>query len=75
VGGIQPAFLQTRFWRCRGSLEHPGVMVNTLHDLFEMMKDAKLQDAKFKVTLSYMEIYNELIKDLLQVRSPWIALD
>jgi hypothetical protein len=58
-----------------GSLEHPGVMVNTLHDLFEMMKDAKLQDAKFKVTLSYMEIYNELIKDLLQVRSPWIALD
>jgi hypothetical protein len=50
--------------------------VNTLHDLFEMMKDAKLQDAKFKVTLSYMEIYNELIKDLLQVPGlPLIAVD
>ena len=59
-----------------GSLEHPGVMVNTLHDLFEMMKDAKMQDAKFKVTLSYMEIYNELIKDLLQVPGlPLIAVD
>ena len=51
-------------------------MVNTLHDLFEMMKDAKMQDAKFKVTLSYMEIYNELIKDLLQVPGlPLIAVD
>ena len=26
-----------------GSLEHPGVMVNTLHDLFELMKEAKLR--------------------------------
>jgi len=58
-----------------GSLEHPGVMVNTLHDLFEMMKDAKLQDAKFKVTLSYMEIYNELIKDLLQPMSVDLKLN
>ena len=45
-----------------GSLDHPGVMVNTLHDMFVRMKDPSFADAKFKVTLSYMEIYNELIK-------------
>ena len=39
-----------------GSLEHPGVMVNTLHDMFVRMKDPAFADAKFKVTLSYMEI-------------------
>ena len=44
-----------------GSLEHPGVMVNTLHDMFMRMKtDEKFAEAKFKVTLSYMEIYNEV---------------
>lgn len=43
-----------------GSLESPGVMVNTLHDLFTRMQG--FTDAKFKVTLSYMEIYNERIK-------------
>ena len=46
-----------------GSLESPGVMVNTLHDLYSRMNG--FQEAKFKVTLSYMEIYNERIKDLL----------
>ena len=44
-------------------------MVNTLHDMFVRMKDPSFTDAKFKVTLSYMEIYNELIKDLLQPTS------
>jgi hypothetical protein len=52
-----------------GSLDEPGVMVNTLHDMFVRMKDASFHEAKFKVTLSYMEIYNELIKDLLQPTS------
>ena len=52
-----------------GSLNEPGVMVNTLHDMFVRMKDPAFADAKFKVTLSYMEIYNELIKDLLQPTS------
>ena len=53
-----------------GSLEEPGVMVNTLHSMFERMRtDPQFADAKFKVTLSYLEIYNELIKDLLQPTS------
>ncbi|KAL1530516.1 hypothetical protein AB1Y20_001417 [Prymnesium parvum] len=50
-----------------GSLESPGVMVNTLHDLYSRMN--VFQEAKFKVTLSYMEIYNERIKDLLMPTS------
>lgn len=46
-----------------GSLEEPGVMVNTLHSMFQRMgSDPAFADAKFKVTLSYLEIYNELIK-------------
>ena len=49
-----------------GSIEEPGVMVNVLHDMFERMaSDKTFAESKFKVTLSYMEIYNELIKDLL----------
>ena len=50
-----------------GSLESPGVMVNTLHDLYSRMNQH--QDQRFKVTLSYMEIYNERIKDLLMPTS------
>lgn len=32
-----------------GSLDQPGVMVNTLHDMFTRMKEANFSDAKFKV--------------------------
>ena len=58
-----------------GSLDQPGVMVNTLHDLFGRMADPAFEQAKFKVTLSYMEIYNELIKDLLQPLSVDLKLN
>ena len=44
-----------------GSLDEPGIMFNTLHDTFERMK-TEFQESKFKVTLSYVEIYNEMIK-------------
>ena len=58
-----------------GSLEEPGVMVNTLHNMFQDIRSAKFAEAKFKVTLSYMEIYNELIKDLLQPTSVDLKLN
>ena len=35
-----------------GSLQEPGVMVNTLHDMFGRMKEARFSDAKFKVRAS-----------------------
>ena len=51
-----------------GSLEEPGIMVNTLHEIFGAMT-SDFQDSKFKVTLSYVEIYNEMVKDLLEPTS------
>ena len=47
-----------------GSLEEPGIMVKTLHEIYGAM-EADFQDSKFKVTLSYVEIYNEVLYDLL----------
>ncbi|KAH3877279.1 hypothetical protein DPMN_001142 [Dreissena polymorpha] len=47
-----------------GSKEHPGVMYHTMMDLYariEQMKDTKTCD----VAVSYLEVYNETIRDLL----------
>jgi len=46
-----------------GNLEHAGVIPLTLVDLFELIKDDDEMD--FKVSMQYVEIYNEKIKDLL----------
>lgn len=46
-----------------GALDSPGVMVLTLNDLYRRMRnDPQYAESEFKVTLSYMEIYNEIIK-------------
>lgn len=48
-----------------GSPEEPGVIFLAMQDLFarmEALKDTK----KFEISLSYLEIYNETIRDLLQ---------
>jgi hypothetical protein len=42
----------------------PGVMVQALRDLFERMRGTAL-DSSYKVALTYLEIYNEQVKDLL----------
>ncbi|KAL0236681.1 hypothetical protein PCE1_000079 [Barthelona sp. PCE] len=42
----------------------PGVMMLTMIDLFKTIEELK-DEAHFRVTLSYLEIYNEVIKDLL----------
>jgi len=47
-----------------GTENNPGVMYRTLHDLFVEIK--KFQGKReYHVTMSYLEIYNELIRDLL----------
>lgn len=43
----------------------PGIMVLTLIDLFRHMETRKM-DSRFTVKMSYLEIYNELIKDLIE---------
>ena len=49
-----------------GTVEHPGIMLLTVRDLFNSIKKLK-NDREFSVKLSYIEIYNEAIKDLINV--------
>jgi len=46
-----------------GNQNSPGVMVLSLDDLFRLIKTRT--DLKFSVSMSYVEIYNEHIRDLL----------
>ncbi|XP_050691538.1 kinesin-like protein KIF19 isoform X3 [Eriocheir sinensis] len=48
-----------------GTAEHPGIMVQALNDLFHSLDDPS-KTAKTKISMSYLEIYNENIRDLLQ---------
>ena len=56
-----------------GTDEHPGVMVSAISDLFSLMAD-KPSDIQYKVRVSYVEIYNEQLRDLLVVDSPDLDL-
>ncbi|XP_069553795.1 kinesin-like protein KIF18A [Brachyistius frenatus] len=52
-----------------GSPNEPGVMYRTMTELFKRMDDAK-QDKEFAVAFSYLEVYNEQIRDLLANAGP-----
>ncbi|TKS70237.1 KIF18A Marrow stromal [Collichthys lucidus] len=47
-----------------GSQNDPGVMYRTMTELFKRMEDAK-EEKEFAVAFSYLEVYNEQIRDLL----------
>ncbi|XP_050391529.1 kinesin-like protein KIF19 isoform X3 [Patella vulgata] len=47
-----------------GKDDSPGIMVRALNDLFLEMEKTS-EDMAYKVTMSYLEIYNEMIRDLL----------
>jgi kinesin family protein 18/19 len=47
-----------------GTLESPGIMVLILQDLFKAIQE-KRSDKDFSIKMSYVEIYNEVILDLL----------
>ncbi|XP_068244080.1 kinesin-like protein KIF19 isoform X2 [Palaemon carinicauda] len=49
-----------------GSPEQPGIMVRALNDLFHTMESNEDRQVKTKISMSYLEIYNENIKDLLE---------
>ncbi|CUS24184.1 LAQU0S14e02102g1_1 [Lachancea quebecensis] len=52
-----------------GTAENPGIIFLTMQELFakmEQLKDTK----KFELTASYLEIYNESIRDLLEPETP-----
>lgn len=46
-----------------GTGEEPGIMANSLADLFTLIESTKGRD--FKIKLSYIEVYNETLRDLL----------
>jgi kinesin family protein 18/19 len=46
-----------------GTGKEPGIMVRSLGDLFSLISSMKEKD--FKVKLSYVEVYNENLRDLL----------
>ena len=56
-----------------GTEHNPGVMYRTLHDLFvEIQKFEGIRE--YQVSMSYLEIYNELIRDLLAPSSSFLEL-
>jgi len=50
--------------RYRGTQQHPGIIFLTCAELFERI-DALASEKTIDLTLSYLEIYNETIRDLL----------
>lgn len=51
-----------------GTRDDPGLMVLSLHTVFDLIKRDKSSD-EFEVTCSYLEVYNEVIYDLLEKSS------
>ncbi|KAG6084873.1 hypothetical protein E4U33_002759 [Claviceps sp. LM78 group G4] len=47
-----------------GTAQHPGIIFLTMQELFEKI-DERSQDKTTELSLSYLEIYNETIRDLL----------
>lgn len=47
-----------------GTSQHPGIIFLTMQELFEKI-DERSQDKSTELSLSYLEIYNETIRDLL----------
>lgn len=56
-----------------GSQGDPGLMVLSLKAIFELIKKDNSSDA-FEVTCSYLEVYNEVIYDLLEKSSGHLEL-
>ncbi|XP_062976151.1 kinesin-like protein KIF19 [Elgaria multicarinata webbii] len=47
-----------------GTDNEPGIYVRTLNDLFRAIEETS-NDMEYDVSMSYLEIYNEMIRDLL----------
>lgn len=54
-----------------GTIQSPGVMVLALKDLFAKIKQ-RSKDGDHVVRLSYLEVYNETVRDLLSPGRPLV---
>lgn len=59
-----------------GNETHPGIMVLTLADLFSKIStdNTDATGGSYNVTISYLEIYNENIRDLLSGKPDFLEL-
>ncbi|OWM66152.1 hypothetical protein CDL15_Pgr013369 [Punica granatum] len=56
-----------------GTRDDPGLMVLSLHTIFELINKDSSSD-EFEVNCSYLEVYNEVIYDLLEKSSAHLEL-
>jgi hypothetical protein len=56
-----------------GTLEEPGIMFLIIKSMFE--KISNVAEKKFEIKVTYVEIYNEVIRDLLVSNSKDTYLD
>ena len=52
-----------------GTQEQPGLIPRTCEDLFERIESNENPSVSYSVRVSYFEVYNEHVRDLLQPRS------
>ncbi|XP_035157567.3 kinesin-like protein KIF19 isoform X3 [Callithrix jacchus] len=56
-----------------GTDHEPGIYVRTLNDLFRAIEETS-NDMEYEVSMSYLEIYNEMIRDLLNPSLGYLEL-
>ncbi|KAJ8332415.1 hypothetical protein SKAU_G00425880 [Synaphobranchus kaupii] len=56
-----------------GTDRDPGIYVRTLNDLFRVIEETS-DNMQYSVCMSYLEIYNEMIRDLLNPASGFLDL-
>ena len=56
-----------------GNEQNPGIMFNTMKEVFILMNKHKI-DREYKIRVSFLEIYNEMIKDLIMVSNDVLEL-
>ncbi|GAV77641.1 Kinesin domain-containing protein [Cephalotus follicularis] len=56
-----------------GTKDDPGLMILSLHTIFDLIRKDKNSD-DFDITCSYLEVYNEVIYDLLEKSSGHLEL-
>ena len=56
-----------------GSEQNPGIMFNTMKEIFKAMKKHSI-DREYTIRVSFLEIYNENIKDLIMISNEMLDL-
>lgn len=56
-----------------GTEENPGIMFQTMKEFFLKMKDFQIE-REYNIRVSFLEIYNEQIRDLIMVSSDVLDL-